>query len=521
MRKEPTNEASSFSFRGKLLLGIIFLSIIIPTVGGYYLVRETTNSLKDVIFTKSVAFTTTLARQIKPALEFDDNETAKEISDAITLNSFIRGVRVWKLDIFESEKKPTLFTESFDSNQNQSFKFKAPTRNSKEKEIWSDSDLIIERAVYSQNQKIGVVQIVRSLDELEEIQGDFERLAISIWLILILLVFLAAIWLEKSLTKPLRELVLVAEKISSGNNLLFRAKKLSNDEFGKLTAVFNKMLDSIRETNEKLINSNLEMESRVLKRTADLKSANDKLKSEIDKRISKNQQLLQLQNQLGKQERLASVGQVSSNIAHELRNPMAAIRNSVYFLRSSPIDTEKSLKHLDIIDQQLSESDEVIQRLLESTKGKKLNLTEVNLNKLCRQSLAVLDFSDHIKYSFKTTTHKATILADKILFRQLLLNLFQNSIQAMELASDAYIQVSLRQEHNGIEIQFADNGPGIPKEIQNRIFEPLYTSKNEGFGLGLTLCAQIVARHKGSIEIKESSKEGTTFIIRLPNLKHI
>ena len=153
MRKEPTNEASSFSFRGKLLLGIIFLSIIIPTVGGFYLVRETTNSLKDVISTKSVAFTTTLARQIKPALEFDDNETAKEISDAITLNSFIRGVRVWKLDIFEPEKKPTLFTESFDSDQNQSLKFKAPTRNSKEKEIWSDSDLIIERAVYSQNQK--------------------------------------------------------------------------------------------------------------------------------------------------------------------------------------------------------------------------------------------------------------------------------------------------------------------------------------------------------------------------------
>ena len=135
MRKESTNEASSFSFRGRLLLGIIFLSIIIPTVGGYYLVRETTNSLKNVIFTKSIAFTTTLARQIKPALEFDDNETAKEISDAITLNSFIRVVRVWKLDIFETKKKPTLFTESLDSKQDQSLKFEAPNRNSKEREI--------------------------------------------------------------------------------------------------------------------------------------------------------------------------------------------------------------------------------------------------------------------------------------------------------------------------------------------------------------------------------------------------
>ena len=298
MLKEPTNEASSFSFRGKLLIGIIFLSIFIPTVGGYYLVREATNSLKDIIFTKSVAFTSTLARQIKPALEFDDIETAKEITDAITLNSFIRLVRVWKLDIFEPEQEPTLFTESFDSNEDQDFNFKAPTRNSKENETWLDSDLIIERAVYSQNQKIGIVQVVRSLDELDDIQGDFERLAITIWLILILLVFLAAFWLEKSLTKPLLELVSVAEKISTRNDLMVRAKKISNDEFGKLTAVFNKMLDSIRETNAKLLASNQEMESRVVKRTKDLKLANDKLTIEMEDRVSRNQQLLKLQNQL-------------------------------------------------------------------------------------------------------------------------------------------------------------------------------------------------------------------------------
>ena len=109
--EEPAIEASSLSLRGKLLVGIIFFSIIIPTVGGYHLVRETRNTLKDVIITKSIAFRTKLAKQIKPALEFDDNETAKEISDAITLNSFIRVVRFWKFDVFDPERKPSLFTE--------------------------------------------------------------------------------------------------------------------------------------------------------------------------------------------------------------------------------------------------------------------------------------------------------------------------------------------------------------------------------------------------------------------------
>ena len=96
----PAKEATFFSFRDKLLLGIIFLSVVIPSIGGYYLVGVATSTIKDIIFTKSVAFTSTLARQIKPALESDDSQTAKEISNANVQNQFIRLVRVWKFDIF-------------------------------------------------------------------------------------------------------------------------------------------------------------------------------------------------------------------------------------------------------------------------------------------------------------------------------------------------------------------------------------------------------------------------------------
>ena len=99
---------------------------------------------------------------------------------------------------------------------------------------------------------------------------------------------LIALWVEKSLTKPLLELVKVAEKISSKNDLFVRARKLSNDEFGKLTMVFNKMLDSIHETNEELLASNKEMENRVIERTKDLDLANQKLQLEIKTRIQKN-----------------------------------------------------------------------------------------------------------------------------------------------------------------------------------------------------------------------------------------
>ena len=513
----PAKEATFFSFRDKLLLGIIFLSVVIPSIGGYYLVGVATSTIKDIIFTKSVAFTSTLARQIKPALEFDDSQTAKEISNANVQNQFIRLVRVWKFDIFAPEKQPTLFTESYASNEDQKYPISLSKGNYKNQENWLTSDLVIQRVIYSQKDKIGVIQVVRSLNELKKIQGDFQRLALTLWLVLLLLVFIAALWLEKSLTKPLRKLVLVAEKISSRNDLLIRAKKISNDEFGKLTSMFNKMLDSIRETNQRLVASNIEMESRVKERTNDIKSANDKLKKEIKKRIVKNQQLILLQNQLGKQEKFASVGQVSSNIAHELRNPMAAIRNSVYFLRNNPLDLDKSTQHLDIIDQQLSESDKVIKKLLELTKGKPLDLTPVKIKKLCFEALTFLDSEENTEIRFQFDPPKLNVIADKIIFRQILLNLFLNSIQAKKPDEKLIINILVRKKGDFNEIEISDNGTGIPKEIQNHIFEPLYSSKEGGFGLGLSMSSDFIARHKGTIEIKDTSKKGTTFLIKFPN----
>ena len=89
-------------------------------------------------------------------------------------------------------------------------------------------------------------------------------------LLYLALTILISFWVESELTKPLSELVNVAEKVSLKNDLLVRARKISNDEFGKLTTVFNKMLDSIRDTNEALLDSNKEMENRVIERTKDL-----------------------------------------------------------------------------------------------------------------------------------------------------------------------------------------------------------------------------------------------------------
>jgi len=327
----------------------------------------------------------------------------------------------------------------------------------------------------------------------------------------------ATLWLEKSLTKPLIELVSVAEKVSLENNLLVRAKKLSDDEFGKLTAVFNKMLDSIRDANNQLIASNKEMENRVKQRTEDLDLANQKLQSEIKERIKKNIELLDLQNQMSKQDRLASVGQVSSNIAHELRNPMGAIRNSIYFLRKFHANSEKSIKHLDLIDQELSSTDEVIQKLLNISKGQKLQQEKHELEKICQEALALLNTKKRVRFEYNSNPKDISIFVDKILFRQILLNLFINSIQSITTQEDVKISVKASAEANYVNIYVSDNGSGIPPKYFTQVFEPLFTKKVDGFGLGLPLCSDILERHKGTIEIENSSSKGTTFKIQIPN----
>ena len=240
---------------------------------------------------------------------------------------------------------------------------------------------------------------------------------------------LIALWIEKSLTKPLLELVNVAKKISLGKDLTVRARKLSNDEFSELTDVFNEMLESLNKANEELILSKQKVEEKVLERTKELDLANRKLHTEIEEKEISNQ-LLELQNQFAQQERLASVGQVSSNIAHELRNPMAAIRNAVYFLNQNFPENEIVKEKLDLIDQQLSESDEVIKRLLDLTKGKDLEIELLELQEICKEAIEISNLEEKVRLTFNGTGKNSKIHADKLLFRQILSNLFINSFQA-------------------------------------------------------------------------------------------
>jgi len=507
------DKKTPWSFRARFLLSTIIATLVIPTIAAVIFFQGELSSSKDLILNDSVNLAENIAKHLYPTLAFEDLETAEDELEGLQNNPQINHSSIWKKVEGSSDDDFELFCSTRateESGQQKLF-------SSKDGETWTNSDLIIVRSIQSSDdeQPIGKIVIERSLAHLEYKKSQFKRLGFTSWTFMIILILCVTIWYQNTLTRPLQELTTVAEKISSESNYSLRAKKISADEFGKLTDLFNEMLDSINDTNEKLLVANQEMEQRVQDRTKQLTLTNEKLLSEIKERERANKELIETRDKLSKQEKLASVGQVSSNIAHELRNPMAAIRNSTYFLRLKNKKDEKSTHHLEIIDRELSRSDEVIQRLLQLTKGGTLKKEITDLRELAREAMTYSNVTGSATLSIKFIPKYFPVNIDRILFRQVLYNLFINAIQAMPNGGE--IRLEARKLESGrILLCVSDQGIGIEKTVMKKIFEPLFTDKKEGVGLGLSLCRELVTRHGGSIKAKSSPDEGATIEIELP-----
>jgi signal transduction histidine kinase len=500
----------AWSFRARFLLSTIFATLVIPTIAAVIFFQGELSSTKDLIRNDSVNLAENIAKNLYPTIAFEDLETAKDELEGLQNNPQIINSSIWKRVDGPSGSFFTLFC----SSRKLGTKQKPPT--AKNSETWTDSSLLIVRSIKSPAENIiGKIVIERSLAHLEYKKSQFRRIGFTSWAFIIVVILFVTIWYQNSLTRPLKELTNVAEKISSESNYSLRAKKTSADEFGKLTDLFNQMLDSINDTNGKLLVANLDMEERVQDRTKQLTLTNEKLLSEIKERARANKELIETRDKLSKQEKLASVGLVSSNIAHELRNPMAAIRNSTYFLRHNNKNDDKSTRHLVIIDKELSRSDEVIQRLLQLTKGGTLKKELIDLRALARKAMTHSNVMRTATLSIKFIPEYFAITLDRVLFGQVLYNLFMNAIQAMSNGGEITLEV-IKLQNGRIRISVSDEGIGIEGTDMEKVFEPLFTNKEEGVGLGLSLCRELVTRHGGSIHAKSSPENGTTIEIELP-----
>jgi signal transduction histidine kinase len=223
--------------------------------------------------------------------------------------------------------------------------------------------------------------------------------------------------------------------------------------------------------------------------------------------------------------RLIAVGQLAASVGHELRNPLTAIRNGVNYISKKLGDPKAAAgssdsrvpQFLGIIEREVNASSKIIADLLDFARERPLALRPCPLRPLVAEAIDLVPPRANVAMINDVDEAVPIPTIDKDQFRQILINLIQNAVEAMPADRPGKVIVSAA---GGGEtpwcIRVEDNGSGIPSEIIPNIFQPLFTTKTKGTGLGLAIVLSMVERHNGAIRVESKSGVGTEFFIELP-----
>lgn len=284
------------------------------------------------------------------------------------------------------------------------------------------------------------------------------------------LVFLAS----KVLTDPIQKMMDVIRQVKSGR-LDQQIKIQSHDELGELAIAFNRMIRMLRKNKE-------------------------------------------LEAALAQQGKMASLGVLSSGVAHEINNPLGVILGYAGYLEKKISEDDPMYTYIHDIKRESKRCKKIVQDLLSYSRTPKPVLEPVNINRLLRQ---IIDFSRnhtdlyHVSISQEFTSDLPLISADADQLRQVAINLLLNAGSAMTNRGEIKVTTMLEQDRF-IRIDFTDQGEGISEDNLEKIFEPFFTTKARGTGLGLAITKQIIDMHQGEIFIDSELEIGTTVSIRLP-----
>ncbi|MFP3985422.1 MAG: PAS domain S-box protein [Candidatus Bathyarchaeia archaeon] len=224
-----------------------------------------------------------------------------------------------------------------------------------------------------------------------------------------------------------------------------------------------------------------------------------------------------LEERLRSSEKFTILGQLASSVAHEIRNPLGVIKNSVYFLNVKLKEhaDERVAKHLRIMEGNVNSANRIISDLLDVGRNSVGAVEPADLNRILERALASLSVPENIKVITKLEKIPEMLL-DPGRIQRVFVNIIENAVEAMPEGGRLIVELS--RFGDSVEISFKDSGVGIPEENMQRLFTPLFTTKTRGLGLGLTICKQIVEGHQGDVEVKSKVGNGTLFIVRLPIL---
>jgi two-component system NtrC family sensor kinase len=355
---------------------------------------------------------------------------------------------------------------------------------------WSDRAFVVNNWYITAYEPIkdisGKIIGILYVGILEEKFTDMQQRAIAIFLGITLggmvMALVASSFLAKGVLQPIKHLVFASQQLAKGN-LEYEVKLKSKDEIGELEETFNLMASSLKERDERL------------------------------KEYT--------QQQIMKSERLATLGQLAAGVAHEINNPLGAVLMYAHLSLEEIEARDPRRKNLEKVVGETTRCKDIVKGLLDFARQTEPKVEESDVNEILKRTLSMLEnqaLFQNVRIIRAFWPSLPKVMTDSSQIQQVFTNIILNGGEAIDGEGELTIATRTSPDNKSIEIEFTDTGCGIPRENLEKIFDPFFTTKEvgRGTGLGLAVSYGIIARHRGTIEVKSELGKGTTFIVRLP-----
>lgn len=343
-----------------------------------------------------------------------------------------------------------------------------------------------------------------------EFHGRLFLIFIFLGFILLILVNLI---ITRHVVKPVRKLVAATADLARGD-LRRRVSFRSRDEVGALAQSFNQMAEQLEAHDREHHEFSTRLEEMVRERTRELEQTTENLRA--------------TQGRLIRSEKQATIGRLAAGVTHEIRTPLNSLAINFQILRRQlhgfeELKTGSIMQTLSLIDVEVNRVNRVLEEFISYARFPEPKFARIDINALIQEVVQFMTpqaAENGVTFEVTLQPDLSGLEADDEQVRQLLINLCANAIQAMPEGGTITLATELSQkaafDGGGVRILVADEGKGIPPDALEVIFEPFYSTKPDGLGLGLAIVARIVEQHNGHISCQSEVGRGTTFEVHLP-----